>query len=70
MRYAYRSFPLSGPLAWVLIALSAILGLVLAVWLLATAFVLALIAPAALAAYYTYLRFKHRRWRRLPRRFR
>ncbi len=70
MRYAYRSIPLRGPLAWIVLALAAILGLVLAVWLLATAFVLALVAPVALSAYFSYLRFKHRRWRRLPRRFR
>ncbi len=66
MRYAYRSWKIPGPLAWALLALAAVLGLVLAVWVLATAFVFALVAPLVLYAYLGYLRFKHRRWRRLP----
>ncbi len=66
MRYAYRTLRIPGPLAWALGALAAVLGLVLAVWLLATAFVLALVAPLALYLYLGYLRLRHRRWRRLP----
>jgi len=61
-----RVFELKGPLAWAVLAVALLLGLLLAVWLLATAFVLALLAPLILYAYLGYLRFRRRGWRRLP----
>jgi hypothetical protein len=60
-----RSINLQGPLAWVVMVLAALLGLVLTVWVLVTAFVYIAILALAGWLYYTWLRFKMRH-RRLP----
>ncbi|WP_456475972.1 hypothetical protein [Oceanithermus sp.] len=62
--YAQR-FQLRGPLAWAVLVLAALVGLVLAVWILVTAFVYIAILALAGWVYYAWLRLKYRR-RRLP----
>lgn len=67
MRTDYaRVFELRGPFAWAVLAVTLLLGLVLAVWILASALVLALLLPLFAYGYAFYLRLRQRRWRRLP----
>ena len=61
-----RVFELKGPLAWAVLAVVLLLGLVLVVWVLASALVLALLLPLFAYGYAFYRRFRQRRWRRLP----
>ena len=63
---SYRVLELKGPLAIALFSLALLLGLFLAVWLLASAFVLALLLPLFTYGYAAYLRFRGRRFKRLP----
>jgi len=63
--YYRRNFKLQGPLAWASFILAAVLGLVLTVWVLVTAFVYIAILALAGWIYYTWLRFRLRH-RRLP----
>ncbi len=60
-----RRFNLQGPLAWLVFVLAALLGLVLTVWVLVTAFVYIAILALAGWLYYAWLRLKYRH-RRLP----
>ena len=60
-----RRFQLRGPLAWAVLVLAALVGLVLAVWILVTAFVYIAILALAGWVYYAWLRLKYRH-RRLP----
>jgi len=60
-----RRFNLHGPLAWAVFILAALLGLVLTVWVLVTAFVYVAILALAGWVYYAWLRFRMRH-RRLP----
>ncbi|ADR35937.1 hypothetical protein Ocepr_0478 [Oceanithermus profundus DSM 14977] len=60
-----RRFNLRGPLAWAVFIVAALLGLVLTVWVLVTAFVYIAILALAGWVYYTWLRLKYRN-RRLP----
>jgi len=60
-----RVYTLEGPLAVVVVILALVLGLVLAVWLLASSIVLALLLPLVSWLYYGYLRLV-RRYPRLP----
>jgi len=66
VRTDYRVLELKGPLLWAVLAVALLLGLLLAVWLLASALVLALILPLVAYGYAFYLRLRRRRWRRLP----
>ena len=66
MQTNFRVLELKGPLAWAVLAVALLLGLLLAVWLLASALMLALILPLAAYGYALYRRFRQRRWRRLP----
>ena len=63
--YYKRQINLQGPLAWITLLLAALLGLVLTVWVLVTAFVYIAILALAGSVYYAWLRFKYRH-RRLP----
>jgi len=63
--YYQRNFNIQGPLAWVVLVLAALLGLVLTVWVLVTAFVYIAILALAGWVYYAWMRFKLRH-RRLP----
>jgi len=60
-----RRFNLRGPLAWAAFVLAALLGLVLTVWVLVTAFVYIAILALAGWVYYAWLRLRYRN-RRLP----
>ena len=63
--YYARRFNLQGPLAWTVFVVAALLGLVLTVWVLVTAFVYIAILALAGWVYYTWLRLRYRN-RRLP----
>jgi len=60
-----RRFNLRGPLAWAVFLVAALLGLVLTVWILLTAFVYIAILALAGWVYYGWLRLRFRN-RRLP----
>jgi len=64
-RHYYRSFNLRGPLAWAVVLIAALLGLVLTVWVLISVFVYIVILALAGWVYYAWLRLKYRN-RRLP----
>ncbi len=63
--YYSRRFNLHGPLAWVVFILAALLGLVLTVWVLVTAFVYVAVLALVGWVYYTWQRFRLRK-RQLP----
>ena len=65
MNRGFKVVNLEGPLAWVVLALAAVLGLVLAVWVLSTALVIAILAPPLLYLYGAIRSLVYRR-RRLP----
>ncbi|WP_457636729.1 hypothetical protein [Oceanithermus sp.] len=64
--YRVRTFNLRGPLAWAIFLIAALLGLVLAVWILVTALVYIAILALAGWIYYTWMRFKLRHYRLPP----